>query len=283
MVLPLLALTWMSAVLAVTDRRSALFQILFAVFDSLEGFVIVMVHCVLRREVGAGAGRGRGGPRGGAAALAFSGPLQRWPGQALAQLRPAAGGQVAGIRAASPILEGPRCGKTCISPSVALARPQGHWESSEAERRVTRGPPVGGAGHRRARTPTGHGGGRGRVDSVSFWNLPECGGQRDEGYAKAHRPGRMRRTGEGPGQQAHTPGPGELWDGTPGPRGRARVGLLILHLFGEQLRLPLSGQQCPLWAPARGFPAQGGHRPGGARAIEGADAALRTSQEKDVY
>lgn len=49
--LPLLALTWMSAVLAVTDRRSALFQILFAVFDSLEGFVIVMVHCILRREV----------------------------------------------------------------------------------------------------------------------------------------------------------------------------------------------------------------------------------------
>uniref|UniRef100_A0A2K5V0W5 Adhesion G protein-coupled receptor B1 n=1 Tax=Macaca fascicularis TaxID=9541 RepID=A0A2K5V0W5_MACFA len=44
-VLPLLALTWMSAVL------SALFQILFAVFDSLEGFVIVMVHCILRREV----------------------------------------------------------------------------------------------------------------------------------------------------------------------------------------------------------------------------------------
>uniref|UniRef100_A0AAY4AGY7 Adhesion G protein-coupled receptor B1 n=1 Tax=Denticeps clupeoides TaxID=299321 RepID=A0AAY4AGY7_9TELE len=49
-VLPLLALTWMSAVLAITDRRSALFQILFAVFDSLEGFVIVMVHCILRRE-----------------------------------------------------------------------------------------------------------------------------------------------------------------------------------------------------------------------------------------
>lgn len=49
--LPLLALTWMSAVLAITDRRSALFQILFAVFDSLEGFVIVMVHCILRREV----------------------------------------------------------------------------------------------------------------------------------------------------------------------------------------------------------------------------------------
>ena len=52
MVLPLLALTWMSAVLAITDRRSALFQILFAVFDSLEGFIIVMVHCILRREVG---------------------------------------------------------------------------------------------------------------------------------------------------------------------------------------------------------------------------------------
>lgn len=51
MVLPLLALTWMSAVLAITDRRSSLFQILFAVFDSLEGFVIVMVHCILRREV----------------------------------------------------------------------------------------------------------------------------------------------------------------------------------------------------------------------------------------
>nr|XP_033791104.1 adhesion G protein-coupled receptor B1 isoform X2 [Geotrypetes seraphini] len=50
-VLPLLALTWMSAVLAITDHRSALFQILFAVFDSLEGFVIVMVHCILRREV----------------------------------------------------------------------------------------------------------------------------------------------------------------------------------------------------------------------------------------
>uniref|UniRef100_A0A8C2ZNE0 Adhesion G protein-coupled receptor B1 n=1 Tax=Cyclopterus lumpus TaxID=8103 RepID=A0A8C2ZNE0_CYCLU len=49
-VLPLLALTWMSAVLAITDRRSALFQILFAVFDSLEGFIIVMVHCILRRE-----------------------------------------------------------------------------------------------------------------------------------------------------------------------------------------------------------------------------------------
>lgn len=69
MVLPLLALTWMSAVLAVTDRRSALFQILFAVFDSLEGFVIVMVHCILRREVGRQAG-GQGvpflpGPRSG--------------------------------------------------------------------------------------------------------------------------------------------------------------------------------------------------------------------------
>lgn len=68
MVLPLLALTWMSAVLAVTDRRSALFQILFAVFDSLEGFVIVMVHCILRREVrglrewGAGCGGAASGP-----------------------------------------------------------------------------------------------------------------------------------------------------------------------------------------------------------------------------
>lgn len=41
----------MSAVLAMTDKRSILFQILFAVFDSLQGFVIVMVHCVLRREV----------------------------------------------------------------------------------------------------------------------------------------------------------------------------------------------------------------------------------------
>lgn len=50
-VLPLLALTWMSAVLAITDKRSILFQILFAVFDSLQGFVIVMVHCILRREV----------------------------------------------------------------------------------------------------------------------------------------------------------------------------------------------------------------------------------------
>ena len=65
-VLPLLALTWMSAVLAVTDRRSALFQILFAVFDSLEGFVIVMVHCILRREVrGLREGRGCGGAASG--------------------------------------------------------------------------------------------------------------------------------------------------------------------------------------------------------------------------
>ena len=51
MVLPLLALTWMSAVLAITDRRSALFQILFAVFDSLEVFIIFMVHFILRMEV----------------------------------------------------------------------------------------------------------------------------------------------------------------------------------------------------------------------------------------
>lgn len=65
-VLPLLALTWMSAVLAVTDRRSALFQILFAVFDSLEGFVIVMVHCILRREVG-GSPHARAAVRGGSA------------------------------------------------------------------------------------------------------------------------------------------------------------------------------------------------------------------------
>ncbi|XP_077567973.1 adhesion G protein-coupled receptor B1-like isoform X2 [Stigmatopora nigra] len=50
-VLPLLALTWMSAVLAITERRSALFQIIFAIFDSMEGFVIIIVHCILRREV----------------------------------------------------------------------------------------------------------------------------------------------------------------------------------------------------------------------------------------
>ncbi|XP_038613900.1 LOW QUALITY PROTEIN: adhesion G protein-coupled receptor B2 [Tachyglossus aculeatus] len=50
-VLPLLALTWMSAVLAMTDRRSILFQVLFAVFNSAQGFVIVAVHCFLRREV----------------------------------------------------------------------------------------------------------------------------------------------------------------------------------------------------------------------------------------
>uniref|UniRef100_A0A6Q2ZJT3 Adhesion G protein-coupled receptor B3 n=1 Tax=Esox lucius TaxID=8010 RepID=A0A6Q2ZJT3_ESOLU len=59
-VLPLLALTWMSAVLAMTDKRSILFQILFSVFDSLQGFVIVMVHCILRKEV-----RGRGAGGGG--------------------------------------------------------------------------------------------------------------------------------------------------------------------------------------------------------------------------
>lgn len=54
MVLPLLALTWMSAVLAMTDRRSVLFQALFAVFNSAQGFVITAVHCFLRREVGLG-------------------------------------------------------------------------------------------------------------------------------------------------------------------------------------------------------------------------------------
>ncbi|XP_016317883.1 adhesion G protein-coupled receptor B2-like isoform X2 [Sinocyclocheilus anshuiensis] len=50
-VLPLLALTWMSAVLAITDRRSTLFQVLFALFDSVQGFVIITVHCAMRREV----------------------------------------------------------------------------------------------------------------------------------------------------------------------------------------------------------------------------------------
>ncbi|KAM3829316.1 LOW QUALITY PROTEIN: adhesion G protein-coupled receptor B2 [Vipera latastei] len=50
-VLPLLALTWMSAVLAMTDRRSILFQVLFAIFNSVQGFVIITVHCFLRREV----------------------------------------------------------------------------------------------------------------------------------------------------------------------------------------------------------------------------------------
>ncbi|XP_056598018.1 adhesion G protein-coupled receptor B2 isoform X9 [Triplophysa dalaica] len=50
-VLPLLALTWMSAVLAITDRRSTMFQVLFAVFDSVQGFVIITVHCAMRREV----------------------------------------------------------------------------------------------------------------------------------------------------------------------------------------------------------------------------------------
>ncbi|XP_069079403.1 adhesion G protein-coupled receptor B2 isoform X5 [Pleurodeles waltl] len=50
-VLPLLALTWMSAVLAMTDRRSMLFQVLFAVFNSVQGLVIITAHCFLRREV----------------------------------------------------------------------------------------------------------------------------------------------------------------------------------------------------------------------------------------
>nr|DBA33552.1 TPA: hypothetical protein GDO54_001218 [Pyxicephalus adspersus] len=50
-VLPLLALTWMSAVLAMTDRRSILFQVLFAVFNSVQGCVIITVHCFLRREI----------------------------------------------------------------------------------------------------------------------------------------------------------------------------------------------------------------------------------------
>ncbi|KAJ8398036.1 hypothetical protein AAFF_G00431130 [Aldrovandia affinis] len=50
-VLPLLALTWMSAVLAITDRSSVLFQVLFGILDALQGVVIISVHCVLRREV----------------------------------------------------------------------------------------------------------------------------------------------------------------------------------------------------------------------------------------
>ncbi|KAJ8287345.1 hypothetical protein COCON_G00000040, partial [Conger conger] len=50
-VLPLLALTWMCAVLSITDRSSALFQLLFAVFDALQGVVILSVHGALRREV----------------------------------------------------------------------------------------------------------------------------------------------------------------------------------------------------------------------------------------
>lgn len=82
MVLPLLALTWMSAVLAVTDRRSALFQILFAVFDSLEGFVIVMVHCILRREVG---GRRRRWGRRPPGARRVLGAAGRQPVPVLAQ------------------------------------------------------------------------------------------------------------------------------------------------------------------------------------------------------
>uniref|UniRef100_A0A4W5PUQ8 G-protein coupled receptors family 2 profile 2 domain-containing protein n=1 Tax=Hucho hucho TaxID=62062 RepID=A0A4W5PUQ8_9TELE len=35
----------------VTDSRSNLFQVLFAVFDSVQGFVIITVHCAMRREV----------------------------------------------------------------------------------------------------------------------------------------------------------------------------------------------------------------------------------------
>ena len=76
-VLPLLALTWMSAVLAITDRRSALFQILFAVFDSLEGFIIVMVHCILRREVRKRNSKGNGNC-GATCFLRFYMLHQRW-------------------------------------------------------------------------------------------------------------------------------------------------------------------------------------------------------------
>ncbi|XP_029818913.1 adhesion G protein-coupled receptor B2 [Manacus vitellinus] len=46
-----LCLGWVSAVLAMTDRRSILFQVLFAVFNSVQGFVIITVHGFLRREV----------------------------------------------------------------------------------------------------------------------------------------------------------------------------------------------------------------------------------------
>ncbi|XP_061420663.1 adhesion G protein-coupled receptor B1-like isoform X6 [Lethenteron reissneri] len=49
-VLPLLALTWMCAVLAITDPRSFLFPVLFCVFNSLQGLVIFVVNCILKKE-----------------------------------------------------------------------------------------------------------------------------------------------------------------------------------------------------------------------------------------
>ncbi|KAJ3609268.1 hypothetical protein NHX12_023792, partial [Muraenolepis orangiensis] len=42
----------MSAVLAITDRRSTLFQALFAVFDSVQGFVIITVQDAVRCRMG---------------------------------------------------------------------------------------------------------------------------------------------------------------------------------------------------------------------------------------
>lgn len=155
MVLPLLAVTWMSAVLAVTDRRSALFQILFAVFDSLEGFVIVMVHCILRREVGGrGAPVGAAGGAGGLRGSRHSSSGVFWASAEVAgegflggRPQPRRAGD-AGARASRP----PR--------PWTWRRLRGHAQSSEAE---CRRPRTGGARGPSARTAAGPRGGRGKA------------------------------------------------------------------------------------------------------------------------
>ena len=82
---------------------------------------------------------------------------------------------------------------------------------------------------------------------------------------------------------SHHGGPESPGVGPPGPRGKAGVGLLILHLFREQLQLPLNGQQCPHQTPTWSVTVQGGHVPGGACANEDMGAILRTYRERYSY
>ena len=47
---PLLGVTWLFGILAL-DRKTIVFQYLFAIFNSLQGFFIFIFHCLLNSEV----------------------------------------------------------------------------------------------------------------------------------------------------------------------------------------------------------------------------------------
>lgn len=231
MVLPLLAVTWMSAVLAVTDRRSALFQILFAVFDSLEGFVIVMVHCILRREVG-----GRGAPVGAAGgAGGLRGSRHSSSGVFWASAEVAGEGFLGGR---------PRPGGLGMREHVRLGHHvRGPGAASGATRRAVR-PSAGGRGRAGPEVPApgrqqGPGAGVGRRETGISSACPGAA-RRAKGTCEAHRCERMKgpqtqqrgvaeaelgpRLAEGPGvasSRRRCPGSFRKW----GPRGKARSGV----------------------------------------------------------